>query len=379
MNENEVKSKPIIGILTDDIRNKKVLISHLKKKEFQYYLDACNEIGALSYIFTLNNLDLKNKKVKGYIQSTDEHGNLIFKEELFPVPDLILNRALLSSSSPGNEKINKLIDTFPNVKIVNRITRVYKWKMHRILQSNSKINKYLPKTILFTGKNSLEKMLKNFSCIYLKPTGRSLGLGIVKITKNKENEYQAKYRRKKTNHSITGNLDEILPKLKPLMGKRIYIVQQGIPLATYNGNIFDIRVCMQKDGTGEWSTPRWMIRAADPDNVVTNIAAGGNGLEVEKVISALFEKRAEQIMNEIKDVGLSISKVIDKRFLGIGDIGIDLGITATGKLYFIEANLRQSRLSSVSAKEYEQWRNTFKKPIYYLNYLYRLESAANKV
>lgn len=379
MNENEVNSKPIIGILTDYIRNKKILISHLKKKEFQYYLDACNEIGALSYIFTLNNLDLNNKKVKGYIQTVDEHGSITFKEDFFPIPDLILNRALISFSSPGNEKINKLIIAFPNVKIVNRITRVYKWKMQRVLQSNSKIDKYLPKTILFTGKKSLEKMLKNFSCVYLKPTGRSLGLGIVRVTKNNENEYQAKFRRKKINHSITGSLDEILPKLKPLMGKRIYIVQQGIPLATYNGYIFDIRVCMQKDGTGEWSTPRWMIRAADPDNVVTNIAAGGNGLEVEKVISTLFEKKAEQIMNEIRDVGLSISKIIDKKFLGIADIGIDLGITATGKLYFIEANLRQSRLSSVSAKEYDQWRNTFKKPIYYLDYLYRLESTNNKV
>jgi glutathione synthase/RimK-type ligase-like ATP-grasp enzyme len=373
MNENEVNSKPIIGILTDEIRNKKILISHLKKKEFQYYMDACNEIGALSYIFTLNNIDLNNKKVRGYIQTIDEHGNMVVKEDFFPLPDLILNRALISSTSPGYQKINKLANAFPNIKIMNRITRVYKWKMHKTLQSSSKINKYLPNTILFTGKNSLEKMLNIFSCVYLKPTGRSLGLGIVRITKNKENEYQAKYRRKKINHSIIGSLDEILPKLKPLMGKRIYIVQQGIPLATYDGNIFDIRVCMQKDGTGEWSTPRWMIRAAESDNVVTNIAAGGNGLDVETVISELFEKRAGQIMDEIKDVGLSISKIIDKKFLGVADIGIDLGITATGKLYFIEANLRQSRLSSVSDKEYNQWRNTFKKPIYYLNYLYKLK------
>lgn len=375
----EKKSRPILGILIDEVHHEKRLINKLNKSEFKYYLEACNDIGALAYIFTLNGIDIANSRVRGYIPSMDIYNKIIIKERWLPIPDLILNRALVPAASSKYKKLSALLNTFPNIEIVNRISRVNKWVMHKILMNNTLINKYLPKTVLFSGINSLVNMLREFPCVYLKPIGRSLGLGIIRILRENENKYKAEYRLKKVNHSISGSLDDILVKLRPIMGKWTYIVQQGIPLASYKGSIFDIRVCMQKDETGDWSAPRWMIRSAKAENVVTNIAAGGRGLQVEYVISKLFEEKSSLIIEEIKNAGLQISKIIEKSFTGIADIGIDLGITKDGKLYFIEANLRQSRLSSVNKGEYPKWRNTFRKPIYYLNYLYELKQNSRKL
>lgn len=369
-----MKPRPTIGILADEIRHKKDLTSKLTTKVFTAYLEACNEIGASVYTFSLNNIDLTNKKVYGYIPSIDILGNMVWNEQWLPMPDLIVNRVLVSAPSIKNQKIHELINSFPNVKIINKITRISKWKMYESLKNNNEINTYLPKTVLLDGIDSLNNMLKEFSFIYLKPTNSSLGFGIVKITKDKENEYQAKYKVRENNYTTSGSLSNILLQLEPLIGKRKYIVQEGISLATYRGNIFDMRVCIQKNGTGEWSIPLWIIRAAKPGNIVTNNAAGGSELEVERVISTIFSNNADEILAKIKNASLLISQAIEKKFPGVGDIGMDLGITNTGKIYFIEANLRHTKFMNGSFQEYIKWKITYKLPIYYLNYLYELET-----
>lgn len=368
-----MKPAPTIGILVDKIRHKKDLAGRLAAKEYAAYLEACNEIGASVYTFSLNDIDLINKRVYGYIPSLDSLGNMVWNEEWLPIPDLIVNRALVTSPGFKNRKIQKLINCFPNVKIINRITRITKWKMHKSLRKNYEINKYLPKTVLFDSMDSLNNMLKEFSCVYMKPTDSSLGFGVVKITKEKRNVYQANYKRRGKNYSVSGNLRDILLQLKSLMGKRTYIIQEGIPLATYRGDIFDIRVCIQKDGTGKWSIPLWIVRAARPDSVVTNNAAGGSELEVETVISTVFPNNANEILDKIKNAGLLISEAIENRFPGIGDIGMDLAVTNTGKIYFIEANLRHTKFMDGSSEEYRKWNITYKLPIYYLNYLYKFD------
>lgn len=373
-----MKPRPTIGILIDEINNKKDLINKLTTRIFTAYLEACNEIGASVFTFSLNSIDLINKRVYGYIPSIDILGNMVWNEKWLPIPDLIVNRALVSAPSIKNQKICELINSFPNVKIINKITRISKWKIHESLQENNKINNYLPKTVLFDGIDSLNNMLKEFSCVYLKPTESSLGIGIVRITKDKENKYQARYKISKKNYSTSGSLSNILLRLEPLMGKRIYIIQEGIPLAIYRGNIFHIRVCIQKDGTGEWSIPLWAISATKPDNVVTNHAAGGNELEVEKVISTIFSNNANEVLDKIKGTSLLISEAIEKKFPNIGDIGMDLGITNNAKIYFIEANFRQTKFVSGSTEEYIKRKILFKLPIYYLNYLYELEINSSK-
>lgn len=368
-----MKPAPTIGILVDKIRHRKDLTGKIATKEYAAYLEACNEIGASLYTFDLNDIDLISKRVYGYIPSSDNFGNIVWNEEWLPIPDLIVNRALVTAPGFKNRKIRKLEDYFPDVKIINRITRITKWKMYKSLRKNDSINKYLPKTILFDSIDSLNNMLNEFPCVYMKPIDSSLGFGVVRITKDKRNEYKANYRRRGKNYSVSGSLRDILLQLKPLMGKRTYIVQEGIPLATYRGDIFDIRVCIQKDGTGKWSIPLWIIRAASPDSVVTNNAAGGSELKVEKVISTVFPNNANEILDKIENASLLISEAIENKHPGIGDIGMDLAVTNTGKIYFIEANLRHTKFMDGSSEEYRKWSITYKLPIYYLNYLYKFD------
>lgn len=370
-NRNIIKFGPIIGILTESF----ILQGHKKgrhiREAFNCYAEAGHKIGGLIYIFSLNNIDLDNKRVLGYLPLINDSAVINWHEQWLPIPDAIHNRIKISSSSPEYNKLDEISKLIPSINIINRTTSVYKSKIQKILREDQKAREYLPKTLLFRGIDTLTEMLREFPFIYLKPVGRSLGLGIIKISKAGSNEYIAKYHRKNKSYSISGYLAEIWPELKKVMGKRAYIVQEGIPLATYKGNIFDLRVSMQKDETGTWSLSRWKVRVAAPNRIVTNISAKGKGAHINKVLDSVFKEDTAEIMNDIKTACLIICSAIENKISGIGDIGIDIGITKDKKIYFIEANFRELRLNGGSAEDTENWESTFKKPIYYLNYLYK--------
>lgn len=368
-----IKIGPVIGVLIDNF-----LIEDYKKgchirESFECYAEAGSKINGLVYIFSLKNVDLENERVLGFAPIFNKSMVMTWQERWLPIPDEIHNRIKISTSSPGYKKIEATKKLMPSMNIINRTTKIFKWDMQKILMKDRSISKYLPKTLLYKGTNTLTKMLQEFPFIYLKPVGRSLGLGIIKIINESDDKYTAKYRKRGKSYSIYGSLEEIIPPLQALMGKRTYIVQEGIPLATYNGNIFDLRVSMQKDETAAWSISRFKVRVAPYGSIVTNVAAGGTAVNVEKAITLSFGEKAPEIISSIKTAGLAICKAIENKVSGIGDIGLDIGVTQGGKIYLIEANLRELRLNGGDAEDADNWKSIFKKPIYYLNYLYNAQ------
>lgn len=375
---NIIKLGPVMGILIDNFLIEDYKKGYSIRESLDCYAEAGYKIGTLVYIFSLKRIDLENKRILGYLPQMNKSMVMSWQEQWLPIPDAIHNRIKISPYSPGYKKINAISNLIPNVKIVNRTTKIYKWTIQKILLKDGEAKKYLPKTLLFKGIDTLTKMLQEFPSIYLKPVGRSLGLGIIKITKEGADEYTAKYSIKGKLYSISGSLTDILPKLKSLMGKRTYIVQEGIPLATYNENIFDLRVSMQKDGTAAWSKSRWKVRVAPPKSIVTNVSAGGTAANVEEIITSVFKEKAPEILNEIIITALIICKAIENKVSGIADIGLDIGVSQQGKIYFIEANFRELRLNGGISEDIESWKSTFTKPVSYLNYLYKTQFQNHK-
>lgn len=368
---NTIKLGPVLAVLTE----KSIIRRHKKglhtREAFDCYAEAGNKIGGMVYIFSLNNLDLYNKRVLGYAPSMSEADIIRWKEQWLPIPDAIHNRIKTSAGSSAYKKIEALTKLYPDINVVNRTTYIYKWRMHKLLERDKEAKKYLPRTLLYNGIDTLKDMLKQFPFIYLKPVGRSLGLGIIKLSKNTADIYTAQYNENKIPHTIQGKLDDIMTLLAPLMGKRSYIVQEGINLAIYKDNIFDLRVSMQKDEKGEWTLSRWKVRSATNNNIVTNVSAGGSVYHIEKVLDAVFQDNANSIMSSIKNTSVILCKAIENKLKDMGDISLDIGITQSGKIYFIEANFRELRLNSGANENLENWKNTFKRPLYYLDYLYK--------
>lgn len=367
-----IKLGPIIGILTENNYLKNYIARKKVVEEYSLYAEMAERVKALIYVFSLKNFNSESKCVEGFIPSRIKN-KWKWSRFTLPIPDLICNRMAFAASSPAYQKIKQIKRIAPNIKIINEITKVSKWKIARLLLNDNNTKKYIPETHLFREAKDVALMLQKYSSVFLKPVRRSLGLGIIKLEKNVSDNYTAYYNIDGSNYKIKGTVDSILDSLKNFMGNRSYIVQEGISVALYDTRPFDLRVTMQKDGSGKWSFTRCSARVAGPGNIVSNVAAGGRGYPGNKVLDATFGDMADLVMEKIVKAGFEVSKALDERIENIGDLGLDIGVDLDGRIYLFEVNFRAIKPNDIALKDSKAWFETYYKPIYYLRYLYDKE------
>ena len=371
--EERIRIGPIIGILTDNKFLKDYMNGTDSVEEYSLYADAAEEARALIYVFSLRNLNSRGKYINGFMPERDENNKWKWSIRCLPIPDAVCNRMAVASSSPSYKTIKSMMEIYPDIKIINKVTKISKWTIAKLLQRDPMSKNYIPDTHMFGNPLDIIKMLEKYPEIYLKPVRRSLGLGIIKMEKKAEGDYTAFYNVNGVNLNTNGDINSILAELREVMGKRIYIVQQGIPVALYRGKPFDLRVTIQKDGTGKWSFTRWSARVAGPGNIVSNVAAGGRGYPAEKILGEIFGPGLQVIKDEVKKAGLIIAEALDKRLSGIGDLGLDIGIDIYKGIYLFEANFRAIRPEDLGSRCRRDWIRTYHTPVHYLRYLYDVE------
>ncbi|EYE89493.1 hypothetical protein Q428_02365 [Fervidicella metallireducens AeB] len=369
-----IKLGPFIGILADKNLLEGYIDGNEFKEKFEIYSDTAKSIGAFAYIFKIKDLDLNKKQVKGWVVEYDDDSNAYLTRKTLPLPDVIYNRSVVSPFSSMNKKL-KLLEKLNNSTIImNRYTRINKLKVAKILSQNKITKKYIPKTFKFKGINDIEKMLQRFDAAYLKPVNGSFGSRVIKVIKDEKYGYAAFYNKDRENIKITGDLESVMSKLKDIMGKRTYIIQQGILLADYHGRPFDMRFVMQKNSKGSWDISWSRSRVASQNNAVTNVAAGGTSISTLKVIREASKDKMDITIEKIKEACIDICNILDKN-LKLCDLGFDVGLDKDLNVYLIEVNFRELCRQSNISGEWEGISRCYKQPIYYLKSLYQQEMA----
>src|SRR5690606_34059096 len=98
------------------------------------------------------------------------------------------------------------------------------------------------------GPQSLRAFLMEHPSAFIKPTEGSQGKGIVRIRRI-GNRYE--WRRGQRTQS-TSRFDVLYQHVKKIQRHRRYIMQPDLHLARFSGAPFDVRILMQRDGTGQW-------------------------------------------------------------------------------------------------------------------------------
>lgn len=155
------------------------------------------------------------------------------------------------------------------------------------------------------------------------------------------------------------------------MRGRNYIVQQQINLLRLNGSICDLRVMVQKDGSGDWSVTGKAFRIGPRGSITSNISGGGSGGKVDFVLRKHFPDAEvrEGIIQEIDHLAVTAARALDNEAGTIGELGIDIGIDVNGRVWFIEANLMPARKLFRLIGEPSTRRMTVLKPMLYARYL----------
>src|SRR5690606_12014136 len=106
-----------------------------------------------------------------------------------------------------------------------------------------------------------------------------------------------------------------------------YLIQQAIPLATYQDHPFDIRMLLQKDENGSWQVTGYGVRVAGKEAISTHVPMGGRIAQFNEVISTNFAEDAKEIAQRLEQTGLEIANWLEqKQGHLLGEMSIDLGI-----------------------------------------------------
>lgn len=199
---------------------------------------------------------------------------------------------------------------------------------------------YLPETHMLTEKD-FWKVLNQFGAVVIKPSEGSQGYGVVQVTKLRENRFEIHSGNSKIICERSG-LAEFLDKEK--YRRKIYIVQEKIPLATLDDRPFDIRVMVQRpEDANEWDVTGKLVKVAARGYFITNVSPEIIALNAALEKSSLQKDIDFQtISEELDSIAILTAYQLGKYYPSSRVIGLDIGITDKGSIYIIEANLKPS-------------------------------------
>jgi len=177
--------------------------------------------------------------------------------------------------------------------------------------------------------------LKEFDTIVVKPTSGLKGNNVIKITKMNEGKF--KIGKEKKEEYI--NDDELENLYDEISKDTQYIAQKYIDSKSKQGDPYDCRIHLEKNGLGKWEPARMFIRIGIGQKIVSNIAQGGAISNPIDFLANEFGddgidiyKKLEKLANELP---YWLEKTTEKTLM---TMGLDVGIDKDGNLYVFEVN-----------------------------------------
>jgi hypothetical protein len=328
---------PVIGIFVNKTRS--AIQPFLNQTSYFRALVRMGRGQALpTYLFTAKDINWQNKTVQAWIVRKRS-----WKRMRMPLPDVIYDRVQTRKWDylPSVRRAKK---HFQEAKIpMFNLGFLDKWNTFSLLsQTEAKV--YLPQTQLVEKKEDIYQFARRYSSIYIKPVGGSLGQGIMVLWR-KHGRYHLVHYGINSVRSLRylKSPAPIWHRLRRLMKKRNYVVQQGLQLVRYHGRRFDFRLLMQKEGDN-WKTSLIYARIAPLGSLRANLEAGGDAKRSLKVLRSCFKGRAQTVLKRITEAGIIIAKAIEHKSPGpIGELGLDIGVDRRGRPWIIEANAKPLR------------------------------------
>lgn len=349
-NDGEIYLGPVIAYVTTtefkDLRRKKYI------KSLPLFLDY-NSIKGLIVICTGKSISLSSETIEGYyFNPNGSKPRDQWQYGKFPLPDAMFNHSLM-----GQKRIsaiqNKIGDRFFNSYRLN----LDKWKSYELLSKNPILKQYLPHTEEFKDTAQLNRLLDQYSSIYLKPSYKARGRGLMKLDKEMTGISLIDYNRVKYSLKDYKNLAQFFENKLPIP----YIVQQAVHYKANNQHV-DFRLILQKNEIKEWSLTGLVARIALKGSIITNNRGRAKSMPGREALTTIFdlnEEAAEKIEAEMVQLTKDVVKMYEEKGLHLGDVAADLALDSNLKVWLLELQLNYG----VNARTTEGLQEFFKKVV----------------
>ncbi len=304
------------------------------------YLEVAKREGALACVFDPATVDVVRHRVCGFVlESVGQPPQSRVEKVELGVPPVIYDQ-IVSRRYERSETCQKMRDYLQQAAVVFNGGYFNKWEVTSWLESDPRLRTFLPRTALLTGPQVLHEFAKHHQTIFIKPIHGSLGVGIIRISRN-QNGFYASLRTKRglAEEFHADGMKGIYRRYRARIMGSPHIVQEGVPLVQWGQRPFDVRVLMQKDRSGVWKRTKVYMRIAAEGEFISNLTTGGEACSLAALSEVDRPLKPARIRRQIHTLAALIPAVVEdgsQRLLG--ELGIDLGIAEDGRIYIIEVN-----------------------------------------
>ncbi|WP_138496269.1 YheC/YheD family protein [Paenibacillus pinistramenti] len=337
---------------------------------------AAAEKGLTAFAFTPA-AETDNEQISGYA-----FRNGAWIRQWFPLPDLIYDRCFAS----GKAKLEKQaalarLAGQHRFRCLSRGTGG-KWLVYQILKQHTETAAFLPETRRYEGFGRLDQRLSRFpEGIFLKPQfgmQGKLAMHLKKDTAGGSPVYHltgrdgsnSVFNRRFSDSREARNYIESLRQGQP------FLVQPFLQLLTTNGEPFDIRVLVQKDGSGQWSVTGMAARVGAAGSLTSNLHGGGRAFQAEALLQReLGSTAARTAAALIRRLSAVIPACLEERFGRLAELGIDFGVDAEARVWILEVNSKPGRSAFRTIGDSSGARRSVENPVLYACYLLKQPEA----
>ncbi|MBP1963682.1 YheC/YheD family protein [Paenibacillus aceris] len=334
--------------------------------------DACERYGAMVCFFPPGEMHANASSISAYAYS-----NGSWNKKTFPIPNVIYNRLTSRKyeNLPNVQQFLKDAKARHGTEVFNE-KYLNKTEVFEALRKDSSLHGYLPESYLFKNYQMLKSMASRHPVLFLKPITGSLGKGIIRIRREPGDAYTCDYTnltgvRKQTYPSLTAVFQAISGKLKT----QRYQLQQGLDLITMDGKTIDFRSLVQRGAKGEWAITSIVGRIAGTQHFVSNLARGGSLTNVAGALakSSFSPATRVSVTARLRKASLDIAKGIETQIPShFGELGIDLAVDRTGKVWLLEVNSKPSKDDNTPLNNEKKIRPSVKQLVHYAKYLAKI-------
>lgn len=213
------------------------------------------------------------------------------------------------------------------------------------------LSQYLPDTLDGLTRSGFEQLLQRHHSVYLKPSGGSVGHGIIRVD-SEGRGWQVHVIKEKVGHTFnTQSLTQVWNLVQRHRLPGPYVVQATVQRITWNGHPCDLRILAQKS-KGDWKVVGKGVRAAGVSGVTTHVPNGGSIAPLRKVLEASFANDADSVDSRVDEMILQCASAIDKRHSGLlGEMSFDVGLDEQGGIWFFEANAKPMKFDEPDIRQ----------------------------
>jgi hypothetical protein len=353
-------SSEYVGILVNQSLYRRIPSGKTKHEKLTFYEEAGRRYDLRPCYFRLQDIQLSTGRVLAYVR-----GSSGYRLRWLPLPQVIHNRAIHKETA-AKRKLKHIRDR--GIQLFNACNRYSKLLIHDILMTNPNLRPHLPGTEAASPHN-LPWFMHHYDELILKPDNSSIGRGIMMMRKVDgvwRLHYPSKNGLRERSIAADGKLPTVLVNK---ITKTPYVLQQRLPLATFRGRPFDLRISVQKNETGSWQVTGIAGKLAAPGKYVTNVAQGGTVLPLEILLQEYPQLAGTDVRGQLEAFSLEAARTLESRLEGLADIGLDIGMTVHGYPVFIECNCRDLRYSFQAGGMHQNWKASYANPIGYARYL----------